>query len=46
MLGRTFFNVHLIGFQGLKICILSDFKNSFSAFYRISDIFTIFVSII
>jgi len=46
MLGRTFFGMHLIGFQKSKTCILSDFKKMFSAFYRNSDIFTTFVSTI
>ena len=46
MLGRTFFSMHLIGFQKSKTCILSDFKKRFSAFYRNSDIFTTFVSTI
>lgn len=46
MLGRTFFGMHLIGFQKSITCILSDFKKMFSAFYRNSDIFTTFVSTI
>ncbi len=45
-LGRTFFSMHLIGFQKYKTCILSDFKKSFSALYRNLDIFTTFVSTI
>lgn len=46
LLGRTFLMVHLIGFQTLQKCILSEFKSMFSAFYRNSYIFTIFVSTI
>ena len=46
LLGRTFFGMHLIGFQKSRTCILSDFKKMFSAFYRNSDIFTTFVSTI
>lgn len=46
LLGRTFLMVHLIGFQTLQKCILSEFKSMFSAFYRNLCIFTIFVSTI
>ena len=46
MLGRTFLQVHLIGFQTSETCILSEFSSLFSAFYRNSYILTIFVSTI